>query len=176
MSLASTEKPRPSLPPRQRKVLEFVATHIQGKGYAPSVREIAKHFGMKSTNAVDSVLGVLEVKGFVRRAPNKARGIQVLHTESDDAATSYSEVVEDMMQERIAKLDEAIAILRAALGKGVRFAEAIGEEFSCDREGANEGEPDDHLGPDDDPSDCWRCWSLYVKRAADAALSRRAGT
>jgi SOS-response transcriptional repressor LexA len=97
-----------ALPPRQRQVLNFITSHIQGKGYAPSVREIGRHFGMKSTNAVDDVLGALEAKGFVRRAPFKARGIQVLQSDSDQAAVSYSEVVEDMMQRRISALDDEI--------------------------------------------------------------------
>lgn len=59
----------------------------------------------------------------------------------------------------------SIARLREVTCKAAAFAEAIGEAFPCDREGSG-----DHLGEDDDPSDCWHCSSLLVKRLADEAL------
>jgi SOS-response transcriptional repressor LexA len=115
MRVISTGKP--PLPPRQQEVLDFITSHIEGKGYAPSLREIGRHLGMKSTNGVDEVLGALEVKGFVRRAPFKARGIQVLAQAGaeDEPQSSYSEWVEDCMQARMAALDEEIAGLKARL-------------------------------------------------------------
>lgn len=115
MRLVPTKKP--PLPHRQQVVLDFVTGHIERHGFAPSVREIAKHLDMESTNGVHEVLGVLEAKGFLRRAPFKARGIQVLPQArpGEEPSPSYSEWVEDCMQARMSALDEEIAKLRARL-------------------------------------------------------------
>ncbi len=110
----TTATPRPALPPRQQVVLDFIATHIERRGFAPSVREIAKQLGMRSTNAVCCHLLALERKGFIRRDSMKSRTIQVLAPIGDEPAT-YSELVEDLMQARMSALDEEIAGLKARL-------------------------------------------------------------
>lgn len=36
----------------QRQVLQYVSAHISERGYSPTYRDVQKHFGWSSTNAV----------------------------------------------------------------------------------------------------------------------------
>jgi repressor LexA len=62
----------------QEKVFYFLGQHIQDKGYPPTLREIACHFGLKGPKAPQKTLQILEKKGFIRRTPGGSRAIEVL--------------------------------------------------------------------------------------------------
>ncbi len=62
---------------RQRQVYEFIADSISCNGFPPTLREIGEAFGFSSTNAVLAVLDSLERKGYIRRHPSMARGIEL---------------------------------------------------------------------------------------------------
>lgn len=66
---------------RQRAILDFISDFLMRRGYAPSMEEIAHHFGIVSLNAVHKHLRILEERGFIRRLSNRARSIQVLDPE-----------------------------------------------------------------------------------------------
>lgn len=66
-----------SLTPRQQKVYEFIRDKIRGRGYGPTVREIAEHFGIQSPNGVVCHLKALEKKGFIVREANMSRAIRL---------------------------------------------------------------------------------------------------
>ena len=67
---------RPPLTDRQAEVLAFVEANI---GYfGPTVREIARHMNIRNVTGVVGHLAALERKGYIRRTPNVARGIEVL--------------------------------------------------------------------------------------------------
>ncbi len=78
---------------KQFKILEFIKAEIQNKGYPPSVREIGKAVGLKSTSTVHGHLSKLEDKSYIRRDPTKPRAIEVLHKELEDDFP-HSEIVE----------------------------------------------------------------------------------
>ncbi|WP_232099051.1 LexA family transcriptional regulator [Gimesia aquarii] len=57
-----------NLTPKQQQVLSYIGVFIHKHGQAPSVREIGRHFGIKSTNGVCNHLKALERKGrLIRR-------------------------------------------------------------------------------------------------------------
>ena len=62
---------------RQEDVLSMIISHINRRGYAPTLREIGKHFGIKSTNGVNDHLLALERKGYLGRSEHAARSIVV---------------------------------------------------------------------------------------------------
>jgi repressor LexA len=66
-----------SLTHRQQKVYEFIREKIRGRGYGPTVREIADHFDIHSPNGVVCHLKALEKKGFIVREPNMSRAIRL---------------------------------------------------------------------------------------------------
>ena len=52
---------------RQRMVLDFIVRHSNVFGYPPTLREIGRHMGIRSTNGVNDHLMALERKGYIRR-------------------------------------------------------------------------------------------------------------
>ncbi len=63
---------------RQKKILQFLKDFLREKGYPPSVREIGKAVGLKSSSTVHGYLSKLEEYGFIRRDPTKPRAIDLL--------------------------------------------------------------------------------------------------
>lgn len=68
---------RRPLTDRQRQILDFIAGHAR-RGLPPTLREIGKAFGMRSTNAVADHLKLIERKGYLERTPLKSRGLRVI--------------------------------------------------------------------------------------------------
>jgi repressor LexA len=62
----------------QRKVFNFLKDHFREKGFPPTLREIASHFGLKGPKAPQKTLKILEKKGYIRRVPGGSRAIEIL--------------------------------------------------------------------------------------------------
>lgn len=62
----------------QQRILEFIKSEIQTKGYPPSVREIANAVGLKSTSTVHGHLQRLEKRGLIHRDAMKPRAMEVM--------------------------------------------------------------------------------------------------
>jgi repressor LexA len=78
--MGSTHK-KNKLTDRQQMVLDFISDNITSKGYAPTIREIGSHLGIRSTNGVNDHLKALEKKGALKRDILKSRTLRpVLET------------------------------------------------------------------------------------------------
>ncbi len=66
-----------SLTLRQQEILGFIRVYARDQGYWPSIRDIQRHFGFKSTNAVAGHLIALERKGVLSRVPGQARAYRI---------------------------------------------------------------------------------------------------
>ena len=64
--------------PNQQRILDFIKSEIDLKGYPPSVREICAAVGLKSTSTVHAHLNHLERQGLIRRDSTKPRALEVL--------------------------------------------------------------------------------------------------
>jgi repressor LexA len=62
---------------RQREIYEFIRATIAARGVPPSMREIGKEFGIRSTNGVEGHLAALERSGFITRQRGTSRGIML---------------------------------------------------------------------------------------------------
>ena len=62
----------------QQKILDFIKSEIDEKGYPPSVREICAAVGLRSTSTVHAHLNHLEEQGLIRRDSTKPRALEVL--------------------------------------------------------------------------------------------------
>ena len=63
---------------KQKKVLHFLKSYLQEKGFPPTLREIASHFGLRGPKAPQKTLQILEKKGYIRRVPGGSRAIEML--------------------------------------------------------------------------------------------------
>ncbi len=61
---------------RQRQVLDFIQSARQSAEASPTLREIAAHFGFKSSRAAADHLDALKRKGFLQSEPGKARTLR----------------------------------------------------------------------------------------------------
>lgn len=64
-----------TLKPKEQRVLEYLKEKINEKGYAPSVREICKDLGIKSTSSAQGYLEKLANKGYIDKDNGKSRAI-----------------------------------------------------------------------------------------------------
>jgi repressor LexA len=69
---------RNELTPTQEKVFEFLKDFLREKGFPPTLREIASHFGLKGPKAPQKTLNILERKGYIRKVPGGSRAIEIL--------------------------------------------------------------------------------------------------
>lgn len=67
-----------ALTDRQRSILDFLKQFLMDNGYPPTIREIGAHFDIRSPRGVQDHLIALEKKGYIRRAKERSRGIELL--------------------------------------------------------------------------------------------------
>jgi len=114
-----------NLTKRQRQIYDYVRQFLEQEGYAPSIEEIAAHFGLSSVATVHEHLRNLEAKGALRRDPNRSRALEVV----DGGAQRRTEAVELPLLGRVAagspieaiSDDETIAVPEDLLGREETF-------------------------------------------------------
>ncbi|MCU0242993.1 MAG: transcriptional repressor LexA, partial [Vicinamibacteria bacterium] len=62
---------------RQKEIFDYIKTHIESLGYAPSIMEIARRFGLSSLATVHKHLVNLQKKGLLRRSWNRSRALEI---------------------------------------------------------------------------------------------------
>ncbi len=75
-----------TLAPVQRQTLEFLRTFIAERGYAPTLRDISDHIGVKSPSTAHFHLERLVQKGFIARGPDGS--IELVNPERIELGTT----------------------------------------------------------------------------------------
>ena len=101
---------------RQQEILDFIKHAIHQQGFPPTLREIGKDFGIRSTKGVNDHLAALERKGKIRRHAELSRGIEVVG-----------------MTPIGAEVEQIPLVGRIAAGSPVLAAENIEDTFSVDK-------------------------------------------
>lgn len=78
--------PPSALTKRQNDVYEHIRAYVREHTKPPTLLEIGRALGIRSTNGVSKHLHALEQKGYIRRLPNEARGIELV----DGAADAFA--------------------------------------------------------------------------------------
>ena len=63
---------------RQKQILDFIKIYDEKKGYAPSLKEIKRHFRLSSESTIHQHLTTLADKGYLEKEKNQPRGIKVV--------------------------------------------------------------------------------------------------
>ncbi len=110
----------------QQRILDFIKTEIQNKGYPPSVREIANAVGLKSTSTVHGHLQRLEKRGLLHRDAMKPRAMEVVGDpnfvrNSTTAVPVVGQVTAGVPILAEENLDEYVSIPEVMLGEGEHF-------------------------------------------------------
>jgi repressor LexA len=80
LTLVPDEDARDELTDRQKEILGYINQSIGERGFPPTLREIGRQFGIKSTNGVNDHLRALEKKGYLQREDMKSRALRPVDT------------------------------------------------------------------------------------------------
>ncbi len=110
----------------QQRILDFIKSEIQSKGYPPSVREIANAVGLKSTSTVHGHLQRLEKRGLLHRDAMKPRAMEVMGDpnfvrNNSTAVPVVGRVTAGLPILAEENLDEYVSIPEVMLGEGEHF-------------------------------------------------------
>jgi DNA modification methylase len=76
---------------RQKQILDYIKEYIKKKDYAPTLKEIKRHFRLSSISTVHQHLETLRTKGYLIRSENQPRSIQLIKKKR----ANLVEIVED---------------------------------------------------------------------------------
>ncbi len=82
----------------QHAILALITERIEAEGVPPSQTEIARAFGFKGVRAAQYHLEALEQAGAIRRVPGQARGIRLVHAETEASAANEPAVPDDALR------------------------------------------------------------------------------
>jgi repressor LexA len=108
---------------RQKQLLDYLRVYIDDHGYAPTLEEIGRHFGLSSLATVHKHLHNLEQKGRIRRLANHSRALEL-------ATEPAARAVEVPLLGRVAagvpieavENRETVVLPEELLGRGETFA------------------------------------------------------
>ena len=141
----------------QQRILDFIKSEIQSKGYPPSVREIANAVGLKSTSTVHGHLQRLEKRGLLHRDAMKPRAMEVVGDpnfvrNNTTAVPVVGRVTAGLPILAEENLDEYVPIPEIMLGDGEHFILLVRGDSMIDAGILNgdyivvRRQPDAHLG------------------------------
>ena len=61
------------LSPMEQNVYSYIESMIENEGYAPSVRDICRALGIRSTSTAHACLSRLDQKGYIKKDQGKSR-------------------------------------------------------------------------------------------------------
>lgn len=62
----------------RERMCQFISEYISDMGYPPTIREIGKAVGLKSSSSVYNHLTQLEIEGHIETKPYRSRTIRVI--------------------------------------------------------------------------------------------------
>ena len=68
---------------RQQEIFDFIKRYSAKHGYPPTVRELSRMLGLRSTATTQQHLQALARKGYLEHDPVKARALRVVWKEED---------------------------------------------------------------------------------------------
>ena len=83
-----------SLNKREKAILKFIEKQIKANGYPPSVREIGKAVGLRSTATVHGYINSLSEKGYIKKEQQKGRTLKLLKGGAVEGQTTITETKE----------------------------------------------------------------------------------
>jgi repressor LexA len=118
--------------------LEFISTSIRERGYPPTLREIGKHMGIRSTNGVSDHLRALKRKGYLDRTRLKSRALTLTRPELEGGEKDLreSQGAQVLPFRRPIEDDELVEIPilgRIAAGQPILAVEDARETVKIDR-------------------------------------------
>ncbi len=109
---------------RQREILDYITASIAERGYPPTIREIGRQMGIRSTNGVNDHLKALERKGYLRRDDLKSRAMRPVKLPGAPGPAANSDDVDTV---------EIPLLGRVAAGEPILAVEQAEDSVKVDR-------------------------------------------
>jgi repressor LexA len=108
---------------RQKELVDYLDNHITKHGYAPTLEEIGRHFGLTSLATIHKHLTNLERKGLIRRKWNRSRALEVMPRMRKTAALELPLLGRVAAGQPIEALEQpdTIAVPEDLVGRGETF-------------------------------------------------------
>ena len=106
---------------RQKEILDFINKFTKKKGYAPSLEEIAEHFGLSAVSTVHEHVQNLAEKGMLRRSWNRSRSIETVPSPEEGKVILAGTVAAGAPIEAL-EVPESVSVPPGMLGRGETFA------------------------------------------------------
>jgi repressor LexA len=117
---------------RQEEIFQYIYEHINENHYPPTLREIADHFKLSSTNGVNDHLAALERKGYLRRCADKSRALEVLKMPQNYNQGNVSKNISKQNVIQMSDFKEIPIVGRIAAGKPLLATENIESTLKVD--------------------------------------------
>ena len=115
-----------SLNKREKAILKFIEKEVLTNGYPPSVREIGKAVGLKSTATVHGYIAKLEEKGYIKKEQQKGRTLKLL---KGGAAIPNQEKIEEKTAYSSKELVDVPVIGKITAGEPILAFENVTDTF-----------------------------------------------
>ena len=113
----------------EREILDFMVQYLRSNTYQPSIREIGRRFGIKSTKTVSEHLQVLAEKGFLERDSSRSRGVKILGIDLNTQTVSvpcFNRVPEPISEFRLEDTEVHLSVDRRMGGEEGSFIVVAG--------------------------------------------------
>ena len=111
---------------REKAILKFIEKEVMANGYPPSVREIGKAVGLKSTATVHGYIAKLEEKGYIKKEQQKGRTLKLL---KGGAVNKNQEVIEEKTAYSGKELVDVPVIGKITAGEPILAFENVTDTF-----------------------------------------------
>lgn len=121
------KKQTEELSKREKAILKFIEKQIKINNYPPSVREIGKAVGLKSTATVHGYLAKLEEKGYIKKESQKGRTLRLLKGLSGE--TKQEEIKEEKQIYTSREMVEVPVVGKITAGAPILAVENITDSY-----------------------------------------------
>ncbi|MEE8558855.1 MAG: transcriptional repressor LexA [Myxococcota bacterium] len=121
-----------SLTRRQKEIYEYVRSFLEREGYAPSLEEIAAHFGLSSVATVHKHIENLVEKGLLRKLWNRSRSLELVERTRDPVRIPMLGRVAAGLPIEAVAVDDSIAVPADLIGNRNCFALQVQGESMVD--------------------------------------------
>ena len=111
---------------REKAILKFIEKEVLTNGYPPSVREIGKAVGLKSTATVHGYIAKLEEKGYIKKEQQKGRTLKLL---KGGATNKNQEKIEEKTAYSSKELVDVPVIGKITAGEPILAFENVTDTF-----------------------------------------------
>ncbi|HET8548848.1 MAG TPA: transcriptional repressor LexA [Bryobacteraceae bacterium] len=134
-----------ALTARQKQVLDFIADFIEEKGYSPSYEEMARGLSLASLATVHKHVTALEERGYLKRAYNQSRSLDVNRDYLEQRRLRGARAHEPLELPLLGRIAAGAPVEAVAGDAKLNFSDFVGHESTFALEVRGDSMIDDHI-------------------------------